>query len=56
MKQRIDVSWLISLVGGVLFVQGFATVVRSTQNTRDLPTFYPVDEGFYRGGQPTPVG
>ena len=38
------------------FVSGCATLGFSQHSPDDLPKFIQVDEGYYRGGQPTPEG
>lgn len=56
MKRLIGMPRLVIVVGGALFMQGCATVALPAQQPRDLPALYRVDEGFYRGGQPSPTG
>lgn len=56
MKHRIGVPRLVTVVGGALLVQGCATVALPVQRTSDLPAFCQVDEGLYRGGQPSQAG
>lgn len=45
-----------TLISGVLLVQGCATTALRAQQANDLPAFRQVDEGFYRGGQPSWAG
>lgn len=45
-----------TLIGGVLLLQGCATTALQVQQTHELPAFHQVDEGFYRGGQPSRAG
>jgi protein tyrosine/serine phosphatase len=46
----------VALAGGLLLVQGCAASVFSRTGSRDLPAFSQVNEGLYRGGQPSPEG
>lgn len=43
-------------VGSLLVVQGCATIPSLPGRSRDLPMLYQVDEGLYRGGQPSLAG
>ena len=47
---------LTGYLGSTLFLQGCATVPAVASHSQDLPIFYQVDEGFYRGGQPSDEG
>jgi len=44
------------LAGGVLLLQGCATTALRAHQANELPAFRQVDEGFYRGGQPSRAG
>lgn len=47
----------LAIVGTVLLAQGCATIPPSAlSGGRDLPAFRQVDEGLYRGGQPSRAG
>ena len=49
-------SWCGAVIGGLLLAQGCATTALRARQTNDLPALYQVDEGFYRGGQPSRAG
>lgn len=44
------------LGSALVLLQGCATVPPMASHSRDLPMFYQVDEGLYRGGQPSDDG
>lgn len=46
--------WLV--VGWALLAQGCATASLPARLPNDLPAFHQVDEGLYRGGQPSQAG
>lgn len=51
--------WVVALllIGGCATTQAGSHSVRALGSVpQDLPVFAQVDEGFYRGGQPTPAG
>ena len=47
--------WLAAFVAAFILA-GCASIAGSPQRAADLPAFLQVDEGLYRGGQPTPDG
>ncbi len=54
--QRFASVILTGYLGSTLFLQGCATVAPGASHSQDLPMFYQVDEGLYRGGQPLDEG
>lgn len=55
-KRRRALYGVCVLVGGTLVLQGCATFPQSASPSNDLPAFSQVDDGLYRGGQPSPEG
>ena len=51
--RRLAAGWLV--VAGVC-ASGCASLAHSGASAVDLPAFHQVDEGYARGGQPTPEG
>lgn len=56
MTHLVVLSRIGTLIGGVLLLHGCATTALRGQQANDLPAFRQVDEGFYRGGQPSRAG
>ena len=56
MTRPAGVPWRVTWISAALLVPGCASLALPAQHSRDLPAFYQVDEGFYRGGQPSPAG
>jgi len=56
MKRQPVWSQVQVVIGGVLLLQGCATTALRARQANDLPAFHQVDEGMYRGGQPSRAG
>lgn len=56
MKRLCGLLPLGTLAGGVLIVQGCATTALRAHQAQELPAFQQVDDGLYRGGQPSQAG
>jgi len=56
MRRLLGLLPLGVFAGGVLLLQGCAMTALRAHQAHELPAFRQVDEGFYRGGQPSRAG
>jgi protein tyrosine/serine phosphatase len=56
MRRLLALLQVGTVIGGVLLLSGCGTTALRAHQAHDLPSFHQVDEGFYRGGQPSRAG